>query len=246
MITNRSLRFALCALLLMAPLAALSAQEMDDMMGSDEGFYISAAYGIALPGERELTRQIANQETTVAAGTGFGLLGGRIGVGYAVAGFRPEISVGYRTAPIESLTVKKSPGANEAALKAFNDLLARLDIGGTVTSIDLVAGVDYDIDTGSNIAPYIGVGGGMSHVTVKPEATGSPIPLEPYSDSLWALSLQATAGIGFGVMEDLTLTVGYRLTGTMEANFSTSTKTIGLKSGLTIGHSVEAGLRYSF
>ena len=34
-------------------------------------------------------------------------------------------------------------------------------------SIDLAAGVYYDIDTGTEITPYIGVGGGMSQVSVK-------------------------------------------------------------------------------
>ena len=53
MITNRSLRFALCALLLLAPLATLAAQDAD-MMKDDGSFYISAAYGVALPGDREI------------------------------------------------------------------------------------------------------------------------------------------------------------------------------------------------
>ena len=52
MITNRSLRFALCALLLLAPLATLAAQEMqDDMMKDDGSFYITGAYSAALPAE---------------------------------------------------------------------------------------------------------------------------------------------------------------------------------------------------
>ena len=46
------------------------------------------------------------------------------------------------------------------------------------------------------------------------------LTFEPYNDSAWALSFQAAAGIGYAVMEDLTLTLGYRLIGTMEANFS--------------------------
>jgi hypothetical protein len=56
MIATRSLRFALCALLLLAPLATLAAQEMqDDMMKDDGSFYISGAYSAALPpGERDI------------------------------------------------------------------------------------------------------------------------------------------------------------------------------------------------
>ena len=105
MITNRSLRFAFCALLLLAPLAALSAQETDDMMGSDEGFYISAAYSASLPGERVVMDETLKSD--VAIGTAIGFLGGQFGVGYAIAGFRPEVSVGYRTASVDKLSLKK-------------------------------------------------------------------------------------------------------------------------------------------
>ena len=140
MITNRSLRFALCALLLLAPLATLAAQEMqDDMMKDDGSFYVSAAYGVALPGDREIGAKVS---------TDLGFLGGRVGVGYSIFGFRPELSAGYRLA-----TIKDSDGKH------------------SVTSMDLIASVYYDVDTGSEITPYIGVGGGVSNVTVKGRLT---------------------------------------------------------------------------
>ena len=244
MITNRSLRFALCALLLVAPLATLAAQEMqDDMMKDDGSFYISAAYSVVLPAEIE----VFDQSNTFVAGTEIGFLGGRIGVGYHIAGFRPEISVGYRTATVESLRFKKIANATgDAVLKPVNDALAeaKSDITGTVTSIELAGLVYYDIDTGTEITPYIGVGGGMSNVSVTVKETASTLKQE-YEDSLWAIAFQAAAGIGYAVMEDLTLTLGYRLTGTMEANFSRFETSKG-KMGLTLNHNVELGLRYSF
>ncbi len=220
MITNRSVRFALCAVLLLAPLATLAAQEMDEMQ-DDEGFYISAAYGATMPGERD----ISVEDTTVSVGTEFGLLGGRFGVGYGVAGFRPEVSVGYRTAAVDSLT-------------------GVADVSGTVSSIDLAANVYYDIGSGSAFSLYLGVGGGMSLVTVKAE-TDSGSDLTPYNDSASALSVQAAAGIGYAIMEDLTLTLGYRLVGTMKANFS-KYSTSKAKTDMTLSHTIEAGLRFSF
>ena len=245
MITNRCLRFALCAFLLLAPLATLAAQQMDDMMmKDDQSFYITAAYGVALPGERDLF----DENNTVVAGTGLGFLGGQIGVGYTIAGFRPEISAGYRTATVESLRVTKVDGATaDAALKPLNAALEKVksDITGTVTSIDLAANVYYDIDTGTEFTPYIGVGGGLSQVSVKVEETGTALEIEYLNDSAWALSFQAAAGIGYAVMEDLTLTLGYRLIGTTEAQFSRF-KTSDAKMGLTLNHNVELGLRYSF
>ena len=248
MITNRSLRFALCALLLLAPLATLAAQEMqDDMMKDDGSFFVSGAYSAALPAERDI---LLDQSNTVAIGTGIGFLGGQIGVGYAIAGFRPEISVGYRTASVDSLTAKKLFGqTTDVALKPVNDVLAKGgdQISGSVTSIDLAAGVYYDIDTGTEITPYVGVGGGMSHVTVKVKETVSLPAAErlDHDDYLWALSFQAAAGIGYAVMEDLTVTLGYRLIGTLEGQFSKYDKSMR-KTGMTLNHNVELGLRYSF
>ena len=249
MITNRSLRFALCALLLLAPLATLAAQEMqDDMMMKDDGsFYVTAAYGAALPAERDIIDETLKSRAGV--GTEIGFLGGQIGVGYAIAGFRPEISVGYRTASVDSITLKELIGSTaEAVLKDPNALFAKAkgseQISGSVTSIDLAAGVYYDIDTGTEITPYIGVGGGMSQVTVKVKQTVDP-RYPDHDDSLWALSFQAAAGIGYAVMEDLTVTLGYRLIGTLEGNFS-EYDTSKRKTGMTLNHNVELGLRYSF
>ena len=197
MINTRSYRFALCACLLLAPLATLAAQEM----GSDEGLYIGAGYGIALPADREIDGRTVS--------TDLGFVGGRFGVGYTIFGFRPELSVGYRMANIK--------GQDEQF----------------VTAIDVIAGVYYDVDTGSDIAPYIGIGGGMANVTVK----------EGNSKTVWALAFQGAAGIGYELTEDLTLTLGYRLTGTLDADFPK--KEDGTLK-MALGHNVELGIRYSF
>ncbi len=100
--------------------------------------------------------------------------------------------------------------------------------------MDLIASVYYDVDTGSEITPYIGVGGGISNVTVK-QAT---------SKSVLALSFQGAAGIGYAITEDLTLTLGYRLTGAMDADFPEDKGGETLK--MALGHNVELGIRYSF
>ena len=202
MLTTRSPRFATYACLLLAPLATLAAQEMhDDMMGNDEGFSISAGYGVALPAERTIDGRTVS--------TDLGFVGGRFGVGYSIFGFRPELSVGYRMANIKDQDDQ------------------------SVTSIDVIAGVYYDVDTGSAITPYIGMGGGMSNVTVT----------EGNTKAVWALAFQGAAGIGYALMEDLSLTLGYRLTGTMDADFP---KIEDGKLKMALGHNVELGLRYSF
>ena len=203
MMTNRSLRLSLCACLLLTSLATLAAQEMHgDMMGNDEGFYVTAGYGVALPAERTIDGR------TVATDLGF--VSGRFGVGYAIFGFRPELSVGYRMANIKDQDEQ------------------------SVTSIDVIAGVYYDVDTGSDISPYLGIGGGMSNVTVKAGNT----------KTVWALAFQGGAGVGYSLTEDLNLTLGYRLTGTMDADFAPKDGGGTLKMALI--HNVELGIRYSF
>ena len=199
----RSPRFALCACLLLAPLGVLAAQDVDDGTMRDDGsFSISAGYGVAFPAERTIDAR------TIPTDLGF--VGGRFAVGYAIFGFRPELSVGYRMANIE--------GQNEQS----------------VTSIDVIAGVYYDVDTGSEIVPYVGIGAGMSHVTVK----------EGNTKRVWAPAFQGAAGIGYAIMDDLTLTFGYRLTGTLDADFAETDGGDTLKTAL--GHNLELGIRYSF
>ena len=203
MTTTRSLRFLLCACLLLAPLGVLAAQDMDDGTMEDDGsLSISAAYGVALPAVREIDDRRISTEP--------GFVGGRFGVGYTIFGFRPELSVGYRTANIKDQDAQ------------------------SVTSIDVIAGVYYDVDTGSEIVPYVGIGGGMSNVTVE----------EGNTKRVWAPAFQGAAGIGYALMDDLTLTLGYRLTGTLNAEFAEKDGGGTLK--MALGHNVELGIRYSF
>ena len=241
MITDRGFGFALCALLLLAPIGAVSAQEVsaqemeEKTMEDDGSFYVSAAASPRLPAERD----VFDGMDTISVGTGIGILGGRVGAGYAIAGFRPEISVAYHTAPVSSLMLKKLGGSTAGeVLKDRNDELAEGGdrIAGVLTSVDLTAGVSYDIDTGTEITPYVGVGGGMSYVVVTYRENLTPLELD-LNDSPWALSLQGAAGIGYAVMEDLTLTFGYRLTVTLESPD---------RIGMGVNHDIELGLRYSF
>ena len=211
MITHRSVRFALCAFFLVAPLATLAAQ--------DGGlFYLSAAYSAAFPGDLKIG------DDTVSTELGF--LGGRVSVGYSIFGFRPELSASYRMA-----TIKDSDGTD------------------SVTTMDVIPSVYFDVGTGSPATLYIGIGGGISQVTVVKQ---------PDSKSVLALSVQGAVGIGYEVMEDLALTLGYRLTGTasiaaaiaaamdaIAADFPVDTGGDMLEIAF-LSHNVEIGIRYSF
>lgn len=205
--TNRSLRFALCAGLLLAPLATLSAQDMG--MESEEGFYATINYGITFPAT------LTFGEDTIETEIGF--LGGRLGVGYAIFGFRPELSGGYRVA-----TIKGGDNHN-------------------LTSIDVIAGVYYDVATGTPFTPYVGAGGGMSLITIRRGEKGTGTDLPP---SAWAIAFQGAAGVGYDLTESLTATLGYRLTGTLDTGFGNKFDNKTLK--LALGHTGEIGLRFRF
>ena len=212
-------------------------------MPGDDGLYVAASYGLALPGTTTFYLPEPDQpslRTDPDAGTGWGFLGGRLGVGYAVAGFRPELAVGYRAVPISSFTLTKLKGAtSDAHLKPVNALLEEVDWeGSAISSLDLVVAVYYDIDTGTPITPFIGAGGGASQVSV---TVIENFTLEKYklSDSVWALAFQAAAGVGYAVLDELTVSVGYRLTGTTEATFKSDNQI-----ALALGHNIELGVRY--
>ena len=139
--------------------------------------------------------------------TEVGLIGGHAGIGFHLLGFRPELAAGYRLTNVKDREEQ------------------------SITAIDVIASVYYDLGIGILVSPYVGVGGGVSQSTVK----------QKESKSVLTPAFQGAAGIGF-ILGDLALTLGYRLRGTMDAEIP-DTKEL-LKAGVT--HSLEAGLRFSF
>ena len=243
MITTRKLSIALCATLLLAPLGLLTAQTHDDT----GGFYLGASYGVALPAERDVTYDTTmrgtSQMSTYAIQTDFGFLGGQIDVGYAISGFRVGISAGYRTVSMSSFYFKEFVGeTSDEALKSLNDLLKEAfdagDITGSIRSLEFAANVYYDIDTGTAIVPYVGGGGGMSNVAV--EFLGQ---IEsPFDDSLWTFAFQGAAGVGYAASEQITVSLGYRLTGVTGGEFSK----VKQELEFSLIHIAEAGIRFRF
>ena len=243
--TIRRLGLFCGAVLLLAPLAAFAEGQSDyyEMMATADGMYVAASYGLALPGTTTFHVPHANDTQTDAdAGTDWGLLGGRLAAGYSISGFRPELSFGYRTAPITSVTLTKLAGVTEeAALKPLNDALEDFDWkDSSISSLEVVASVYYDIDTGTLVIPYIGAGAGASQISLTLKENTTLAQFEE-SESVWALAFQGAAGVGFYVFDGLTTSIGYRLTGTTEATFESDNKV-----ALALGHHIELGIRYRF
>jgi len=202
MTTTGGIRSALCVCLVLVPLATVAAQVLPDETSGGTGLYVSAAYGVALPADRTIGEE--------KLGTELGFLGGQVGLGFHLFGFRPELAAGYGMVAIED-----SDGED------------------SVTSLDVIASLYLDVGTGIPIVPYIGVGGGVSQFSIRQAGEGRTV---------WPLAVQAAAGIGFTVLRDLTLTLGYRMRGTLGTKFPDTEEL--LKMGLT--HNAEVGLRYSF
>lgn len=237
--TYPRLRIALCALLLAAPLATVAAGGIGDV-------YASLNYDVAFSGERGVTVGTGAEAVEANIETDFGFLGAQLGIGYAISGFRPEVYAAYRRAPISGAALTKLAGAAIPAADQRNTALDNVTWdGSSVSSLDAGFGIHYDIDTGTPILPYLGVAGGVSNVTV---ALGdkAKTALLPYgfvqTDSAWALGFQGNAGFGFAASEDLVVTLGYRLTGTAEAELATSKA----KLNLALVHNGEVGLRFVF
>ena len=232
------------AVLLVAPLAAFAEGQSDyPMMATADGMYVAASYGLALPGTTTFHVPLENDTQTDAdAGTDWGLLGGRLAAGYSISGFRPELAFGYRTARVTSVTLTKLADATSGpSLEAANKLLEDIDWDdSSISSLEVVASVYYDIDTGTLVTPYIGAGAGASQISLTLKENATLAQFEE-SESVWTLAFQGAAGVGFYVLEGLTTSIGYRLTGTTEATFESKNKI-----ALALGHHIELGIRYRF
>ena len=251
--THRRLRFALCALLVSAPLTTLAADNHG--MFSAGSFYASLNWDVAFSAQRDLALLDEDKKELAVTNieTGFGFLGAQIGVGYAISGFRPEVYGAYRRTPITGVTIKKIGEAEVKADAGINTGLKTVEWGNSaISSLDLGLGVHYDIDTGTPLLPYLGIAGGASNITLTvaeeskaaiTTATSNALVFEfETSESAWAFGFQGDAGIGYAVTDDVVVTLGYRLTGTTEVELPTS----NTKLRLALVHNGELGLRYVF
>ncbi len=186
----------------------------------DEGFYISGAVGIGIPEDLKCSgSQTANgsnsrmlstsQQTAQNQGsdkidmdTGLALNGA---IGYDFGDARLEAAVGYQS----------------------HDVADSESQDGDISLLTVMANAYYDIDTGSDITPYLMAGAGLAHVD----------PSGAETDNVFAW--QVGAGLGFKVAEGTTLDLGYRY---LKPNkFDTGNG----RHGKLAVHNVMLGLRYN-
>jgi outer membrane protein OmpA-like peptidoglycan-associated protein len=157
--------------------------------------------------------------------TGF-VAGGTIG--YIIGnGFRTELEGAYRHSSIDRLY--GTSGAD-----------------GRITNISAMANVIYDINTGTFITPYLGVGVGMSYAQVRANPAAGAVPQVFFSDHDVVLAYQGIAGLSFQVTPEIALGVDYRFFGTMEPRIASSTPPNSDHDFTNRQHTVTANIRYLF
>lgn len=223
----------------------------------NDGLYIAAAYLATFTDSTqfEIGPKPADDAdfSALRKGTGTfdgGFLGLHVAAGYSIFDFRPEVEISYRQIPIsdseyESFTdqVGKKLSSDEVdALNKNTELTA-----GDLQILGFMANVWYDIATGTPVIPYVGVGVGAAHITVDAtfESDGST-QVFPAASTL-ALVLGAGAGLGYEIIDELVVSLGYRLLGTTEGAVSWNQEgrgTDNILRGRTLHHGLELAIRY--
>ena len=198
-----------------------------------DGLYVSAGGGIALvPGFNDTPHDIleAVEETALTKGkadwafdVGFA---GAAALGYKFGPARTDAEVAYLTANFDFA------GTDENGTEAAND---------TFTALSLMANFWYDLDVGSFLTPYVGVGVGATNLSVK-LTTGD----DTWFDGAgWGFAYQAGAGVSFNVIAGFSLDLGYRFCGTLETPvFDNADPELSSVTPLVMAHRIQLGLRF--
>ena len=192
------------------------------------------------------------------AGSGafdFGIFGLRAAAGYRLFFVRLEGEVSYRQLKLSDYEYESYYGRASAFLDALNESI-RIE-SGELKALNLMVNAWLDIDVGGGFRPYVGggVGGGQltldTNAKTKTFTAGAirvPETAQEFPDtSAWAFAFQVGGGLAYQLVEGLTVSLGYRLSGTTAAELAWNAKDSGtdevLRAG-TLHHSIDLGVRY--
>ncbi len=187
-------------------------------------FYVGIFGGATFPLDSRIDGPQVPSGSRATWDTGF-VAGGT--VGYIIGnGFRVELEGAYRESSIGQLY-----GVNAS--------------NGRISNITAMGNVLYDINTGTFVTPYIGVGVGASYAQVR--ATPGPTATQVwFSDHDVVLAYQGIAGLSFQVTPEIALGIDYRFFGTMEPRIASSTPPNSDHDFTNRQHTVTANIRYLF
>ena len=161
------------------------------------------------------------------------------GLGYAFgSGMRLEAMLDYRNIDldVEDMFLGPRPAGVNGPVGA-----------GSLNTTSFMINAIKDFNADGKLSPYIGLGGGVGRVDMKASSlynstTGAQTNgISDDSDSGFALN--ALAGIGYEVSDQLTADLGYRYFNIDDLDFN---GVDGLYGGSYSEHSVMVGLRYAF
>ena len=184
------------------------------------------------------------------AGSGIfdiGLLGLRAAAGYRLFVVRIEGEVSYRQLQLSDVEYASYPGRDDASIESLNESIEVES--GHLNALNLMVNVWLDINIGGGFKPYLGGGVGRGQLTLGSEIQIPGTTQEFLDSSAWAFAYQVGAGIGYELVPGLTVSLGYRLTGTTTAELAWNAINSGTDEILRTGplhHSIDLGLRYEF
>lgn len=223
----------LTSALLLIPAAGVFSQDM--MYGT--GLYVSVGGGVSLITSMEGVEQSKDlvektgDKADWAFAPGFGAGGA---VGYDFGDLRAEGEFSYQAAGFRH----NHDGAIDDSNKADDSLAV----------IGIMANGYFDLDTGTPFFPYIGVGLGAVNLSVKLAADEDDEDSDPtFEGNGWGFGYQATVGVGYQIIDEIALTLGYRFSGTL----MTEVKATGEDDDRNVkptlmAHRFELGVKFSF
>ena len=213
-----------------------------------DGIYVSAAGGVALvPGftdtPHDLVKALDGSGSVSAEGNGdevtvrirpkgdadwafdVGFVAGGA-LGFAFGPARIDAGFSYLTANFVF------PGEGDEATETSDD---------TFTAMSLMASGWYDLDVGSFLTPYLGVGAGATNLSVKLTTAD-----DTWFDGVgWGLAFQAGAGVALRVVAGFSLDIGYRFFGTLQTEvFDNADPDLSSVSPAVMAHRIQLGLRF--
>ena len=231
---------------------------------SQDGFYLSAAAMATFAGPHDFAIGSKPAEGADFAanrkGSGsfeVGILGFRAAFGYGIFGFRPEAELSYQQVGLSGYHYSSFSldGAeiSDSARNAVNDSVVVKS--GNLVLLGAMANLWFDIPTGSPISLYLGGGAGLGRVTLSSRArarlpgAGGVQDYEHPESSASAFAFQTGAGMGFELGGGLSLSLGYRLSGTSEAELAWNAKNSQADELLKVSvllHSIDLGVAFRF
>ena len=110
------------------------------------------------------------------------------------------------------------------------------------TALSLLGHAWYEVDLGSFLAPYLGVGAGATNLAVKLNFDDVK---KRFDGTGWGFAYQAGAGIVLRVVAGISLDLGYRFFGTLQTEvFDNADPDLSSVSPAVMAHRIQLGLRF--